>query len=115
MLMDNSAGTYAGCFRVASAGALTMEDSDLVNCRADGTEVNGGGMAYVEIEGSTLAIVNSRVSGSSTGRKGSVAYVTAGVLNIAGSTITDSADGSFAIYDATGADFSIQVLRDMRS
>ena len=57
-----------------------------------------------------MKIINSRISGNSA-QKGSVAYVIAGVLRIAGSTINDSADGSFAIHDATGTDFPVQVLR----
>jgi hypothetical protein len=68
-------------------------------------------MAYLTGVGATITILNSRISGSSTARKGSVAYVAAegGALRIAGSTITDSADGSFAVYDASGTDFSVQV------
>ena len=104
---DNSAGTSGGCFQIVSAASLTIEDSDIVNCRS-GTF---GGMAEVNDAGTSLTILNSRVSGSSAATKGSVAYVHAGaVLRIAGSIITDSADGSFAIYDASGIDFSVQVL-----
>jgi hypothetical protein len=113
IVADNSAGTYAGCFQIDSAATIMIDDSDIVNCRTDVTQGFGGGVAYVGL--GSLTITNSRIRGSSTAQKGSVAYVGGGVLSIAGSTITDSADGSFAIYDATGADFSIQVLRDMRS
>ena len=107
-MADNSAGDSGGCFHLTSAAALTIEDSDVVKCRADGAV---GGMANVNGAGTTLTILNSRISGSSAGTKGSVAHVNSGaLLRIAGSIITDSADGSFAVYDASGIDFSVQVL-----
>ena len=112
LVADNSAGTYGGCFHMGSATTLTIEDSDIVNCRSDGTENHGGGMARIYAEGTTLTILNSRISGSSTALRGSVAHVADGaVLRIAGSTITNSADGIFAVYEATGTEFAIQVLR----
>jgi len=104
---DNSAGTSIGCFNVLGASALTIDDSDVVNCRADGGH---GGMASVGGAGTTVTILNSRITGSSAATEGSVARVSGGVLRIAGSTVTDSADGSFAVYDSSGIDFSVQVL-----
>ena len=109
VVVDNSAATFAGCFRALSGAILTVDDSDIVNCRSDDTTAYGGG-AFVVMNTGTTIITNSRIHGSSvTTLKGSVATVVpGGLLRIAGSAISDSA-GKFAINDASGIDFSVQV------
>ena len=104
---DNSAGSQGGCFNIGTNVAFSIGDSDIVNSRS-GLD---GGVARFYGDGTMATILNSRISGSSAVQKGSVFYLEGSVLRIAGSTITDSAEGSFAVYDSTGIDFSIQVCR----
>ena len=114
VVADASTGPYGGCFQLESSGMLTIEDSDIVNCKTTDATGHGGGMVRMVGAGSWVSIANSRISGSSSASKGSVAHIgdLAGPLRISGSTITDSSsgDGKFAVYDNTGRDFNIQVF-----
>jgi hypothetical protein len=115
MFIDNTAGKEGGCFNVVSGSAMTIDDSDMIHCVSETTSDQAGGVAMIYDTGaatsttSTLTITNSRIHGSTAANKGSIARVgTGGNLRITGTTITDNI-GQFAIYDASGSDFAVQV------
>ena len=111
VVADSSTRKHGGCFGVQEGGTLTIEDSDISGCRSgDYNDPLGGGFAYVNGDGTLLEVINSRISGCSAALKGSFAHVDGGTVRIAGSTITDTADGQFAIYVGESAtDFSVQL------
>jgi hypothetical protein len=101
------------CLYAFSGGSITVDDSDFINCHSEGTDGTPGGTAYVTTDG-TITFTNSRIVGSSANSKGAVAYVGAGgTLRLASTMITDSGgDSKFAIHDASGSDFAVQVKNE---
>ena len=101
----NNSGYSCACFSVGSISVLTIEDSDIIGCRAEAY----AGMAEVS-NGGKLEITGSRISGSAASTFGSLARVKTGsVLRIASSTITKcSGDAAFAVYDESDEDFRVR-------
>ena len=112
VIADNRAQYYGGCFGAHSGGILVIDDSEIINCECytvEGSSDMGGGVLYAG--GGSITITNSRIIGSWTDGKGSIAVIYGGgSLRIAGSKIANSSAPKFAIYDDnTLDDFAIQL------
>ena len=105
---DNGAALYAGCFNVLSLGVLTVDDSDIVNCWADGYD------GMLRVDSGLVTITNSRMAGNGAAGRGGLAGLTGSdaILRIASSTIkdTNSGVGEFAIVvDDSVPEFALQL------
>ena len=103
---NNRAGTQDGCF--SASGTLTIDDSEISNCWADGKH---GIMSVLSFP---VTIRNTRMVGNGAAGKGALVHLTSiySSLRISGSTITDTKSevGEFAIdSDSTVPDFALQL------
>ena len=109
-MTNNHAQISPACLGVFAGTTLTIEDSDISDCRA--SEVNDGsegGVVHAWNMG-TATIRDSRISMSSGGGRGNLAGISEeGALRIIGGTITDIDEGEFAIYSDSANDFSLQL------
>ena len=104
---DNRAATIGGCFSLLGSSSLTVDDSDILGCWADGTD----GMAQI---GGSVTITRSRMVGNGAGGSGGLARLaTSGsFLRIVDTTITETntAVDEFAIFvDDSVPEFALQL------
>ena len=104
---NNRAATQNGCFGVSVGSQLTIEDSDIEYCWADGKY----GMLSTD---DIVTITNSRMVGNGAAGRGGLASLLSSnaFLRITDSTIsnTNSGVGEFAIHVADAvSDFSLQL------
>ena len=107
-LTDNSAFNGGGGLDLAGVATLNVSDSTISGNRATGPAGHGGG---INLDGGTLTLVNSTVSGNTSVTLAGGIEVSTATLNATASTITDNTTAEGGGIEAGGPDPSPVTLK----